>query len=68
MASLGDAKSLQGGTLLVTPLYGADGEVYAVGQGSVNVSGFTAQGAAETFTRNTPDLGPRARRRGGRAG
>jgi flagellar P-ring protein precursor FlgI len=57
VSSLGDAKSLQGGTLLVTPLYGADGMVYAVGQGSVNVSGFTAQGAAETFTRNTPTAG-----------
>ena len=46
--SLGDASNLQGGMLLVTPLLGADGEVYAVAQGSVAVSGFAAQGAAGT--------------------
>jgi len=40
VSTMGDAKSLQGGTLLVTPLQGADGEVYAVAQGSV-ASGFT---------------------------
>jgi flagellar P-ring protein precursor FlgI len=57
VSSLGDATSLQGGTLLVTPLYGADGAVYAVGQGSVNVSGFSAKGDAATFTRNIPTAG-----------
>ena len=41
-SSMGDAKSLQGGTLLVTPLRGADGEVYAVAQGSVSIGGFSA--------------------------
>ncbi len=40
--SLGDAKSLQGGTLLMTPLKGADGHVYAVGQGPISTGGFTA--------------------------
>lgn len=40
VSAMGDAKSLQGGTLLVTPLLGADGEVYAVSQGPVAISGF----------------------------
>ena len=40
VSSLGDAKNLQGGTLLVTPLLGADGNVYAVAQGSIAISGF----------------------------
>src|ERR1700743_2292165 len=46
LSALGDAKSLMGGTLLVTPLLGADGNVYAVGQGSLAIGGFTAGGAA----------------------
>lgn len=54
IASLGDAKSLQGGTLLVTPLMAADGEVYAVAQGSVNVSGYAAGGAAAQEIKNVP--------------
>lgn len=54
IASLGDAQSLQGGTLLVTPLMAADGEVYAVAQGSVNVSGYAAGGAAATEIKNVP--------------
>jgi len=45
VSSLGDSKSLTGGTLMVTPLIGADGEVYAVAQGPVLVGGFQAQGA-----------------------
>jgi flagellar P-ring protein precursor FlgI len=57
VGALGDASSLLGGTLLVTPLLGADGEVYAVSQGSVAVSGFTATGAAQTITRGTPTSG-----------
>jgi flagellar P-ring protein precursor FlgI len=44
VSALGDAKSLRGGTLLVTPLMGADGQVYAVAQGSVAVGGFSAEG------------------------
>lgn len=55
--TLGDAKSLLGGTLLVTPLLGADGEVYAVGQGPVSANGFEAAGAAETIVQNVPTAG-----------
>lgn len=52
--ALGDAKSLLGGTLLATPLLGADGEVYAVAQGALAVGGFEAKGAAQSVTRNVP--------------
>ena len=52
--ALGDAKILLGGTLLVTPLLGADGEAYAVAQGPDASAGFQAQGAAETVTRGVP--------------
>lgn len=55
--SLGDAESLLGGTLLVTPLLGADGEVYAVSQGPIVVGGFTATGNAQTITKNIPTVG-----------
>ncbi len=54
ISALGDADSLQGGTLLVTPLMAADGEVYAIAQGSVNVAGFAAGGAASQVTQNIP--------------
>jgi len=54
VSSLGDAKSLQGGTLLVTPLLGADGEVYALAQGSVAIAGFSAEGDAAKITRGVP--------------
>lgn len=57
VSTMGDAKSLQGGTLLVTPLLGADGEVYAVGQGAIAISGFRAQGAAAQITRGVPTSG-----------
>ena len=57
VSSLGDAKSLQGGTLVMTPLRGADGEIYAVAQGAVLVSGFQAQGEAETLTQGVPTSG-----------
>lgn len=57
VSALGDSKSLQGGTLLVTPLLGADGEVYAVAQGAVSISGFTAGGDAATITRGVPTVG-----------
>lgn len=57
VSALGDAKSLQGGTLLVTPLMGADGEVYAVAQGPLAVGGFTAQGEAASVTRGVPTNG-----------
>ncbi len=57
VSALGDAKSLQGGTLLVTPLFGADGNIFALAQGPVAVGGFTAQGAAATVTRGVPTAG-----------
>ncbi len=56
-SAMGDSKSLQGGTLLVTPLLGADGNVYAVAQGSLSVGGFQAQGAAASITRGVPTVG-----------
>ena len=54
VSALGDSDSLLGGTLLVTPLVGADGEVYAVAQGQLAVGGFSAAGAAETVTKGVP--------------
>ena len=57
VSALGDASSLLGGTLLVTPLLGADGEVYAVAQGQVGVGGFSAKGQAETVTKGVPTAG-----------
>lgn len=57
ISSLGDATSLRGGTLLVTPLLAADGEVYAVAQGPISISGFTIQGDAANLTQNTPTAG-----------
>jgi flagellar P-ring protein FlgI len=58
VSALGDAKSLQGGTLLVTPLLGADGNVYAVGQGSLSIGGgFAAEGAAASVTKGVPTVG-----------
>lgn len=57
ISALGDADSLLGGTLLVTPLIGADGEVYAVAQGNIAVSGFKAQGDGATVTRGVPTAG-----------
>ncbi|MBI1300138.1 MAG: flagellar basal body P-ring protein FlgI [Alphaproteobacteria bacterium] len=57
ISAFGDAASLQGGTLLVTPLMAADGEVYAVAQGEVNIAGFTVEGDAASITQNTPTAG-----------
>ncbi len=57
VAALGDATSLMGGTLLVTPLVGADSEVYAVGQGQVAIGGFTAKGNASSVTKGVPTSG-----------
>jgi len=57
VSALGDSTSLQGGTLIVTPLMGADGEVYAVAQGSVAVIGFNAQGEAAQVVRGVPTAG-----------
>jgi flagellar P-ring protein precursor FlgI len=57
VSAMGDAKSLQGGTLLVTPLLGADGNVYAVGQGSLTIGGFSAEGQAASVTKGVPTNG-----------
>jgi len=57
VSAFGDAQSLRGGTLLVTPLYGADNEVYAVAQGPIAVSGFSARGQATSITEGVPTNG-----------
>ena len=57
ISALGDAESLLGGTLLVTPLLGADGEVYSVAQGPVQVGGFSSQGNAQSITKGVPTAG-----------
>jgi flagellar P-ring protein precursor FlgI len=58
LSSMGDARSLLGGTLLATPLYGADGQVYAVGQGAITINGFQAGGQTGTnITKGVPTNG-----------
>lgn len=57
VSSIGDAKSLEGGLLLLTPLYGADGQVYAAAQGPIAVGGFAAGGAGTTKQMNHPTIG-----------
>lgn len=57
VSALGTAESLRGGQLLVTPLMGADGEVYAVAQGPVAVGGFQAGGQAQQVTEGVPTNG-----------
>jgi flagellar P-ring protein precursor FlgI len=57
VSAMGDAKSLQGGSLLATPLLAADGQVYALAQGPVAIGGFSAQGAATSVTRGVPTSG-----------
>lgn len=57
VSSLGDASSLAGGTLVMTPLKAADGQIYAVAQGSVSVFGFSAKGQAEQLTQGVPTSG-----------
>ncbi|MBX7144137.1 MAG: flagellar basal body P-ring protein FlgI [Oligoflexia bacterium] len=57
LSSLGDAKSLQGGTLLFTTLKGADGNVYAVAQGAVSVGGFAVEGGGDAAQKNHPTVG-----------
>jgi flagellar P-ring protein precursor FlgI len=54
VSALGDATNLTGGTLLVTPLLAADGEVYAVGQGTLSTGAIAARGAASSVTRGVP--------------
>ncbi|BDQ35414.1 flagellar P-ring protein [Pseudodesulfovibrio portus] len=57
VSSLGDAKSLLGGILLITPLKGLDGRVYAVGQGALTIGGFSVAGAAADAQKNIPTVG-----------
>ena len=57
VSSIGDAKTLQGGTLLFTPLKGADGQIYAIAQGPINTGGFIAGGEAAAVQKNFPTVG-----------
>jgi flagellar P-ring protein precursor FlgI len=57
VSSLGNARSLSGGMLLVTPLSGGDGQVYAVAQGPVQVAGFDASSGGSGASKNTPTSG-----------
>lgn len=57
VASIGNAKSLQGGSLLMTPLKGADGETYAIAQGNVVVGGISAAAGGSSVTVNVPSAG-----------
>jgi flagellar P-ring protein FlgI len=54
VSALGDATNLMGGTLLVTPLLGADGEVYAVAQGAISTGAVAVRGAGASFQRGVP--------------
>jgi len=56
-SSLGDAKSLLGGILLISPLKGLDGRVYAVAQGALTIGGFSVAGAAASAQKNIPTVG-----------
>lgn len=57
VSSIGDAKSVEGGVLMLTQLKGADGEVYAIAQGPVVVGGFLAGGQGATVQKNHPTVG-----------
>lgn len=57
VSAMGDAKNLQGGTLIATPLAGANGEVYAVAQGQVAVGAVSARGATQSVTKGVPTSG-----------
>lgn len=58
ISSIGDAASLEGGTLLMTPLFGTDGEVYAIAQGPISVGGFSAGGGGgSSVQKNHPTVG-----------
>ena len=67
VSSLGDATSLLGGTLVMTPLRGADGAVYAVAQGAVTVAGYSVEGAGAERQPGHADGRPHSERRAGRA-
>lgn len=57
VSSIGDASSLAGGQLVMTPLVAADGEAYAVAQGPISISGFAASGAAEKLSEGVATAG-----------
>ena len=57
VSSMGNAKSIEGGTLLQTPLFGADRVVYAVAQGPILVGGFSAERSGSSVKQNTPTVG-----------
>jgi len=57
VSSIGDAESLQGGTLLMTELYGADEQVYATAEGSVFIGGWSASGSNASITKNHQTAG-----------
>lgn len=57
VSAIGDAKSLLGGTLILTPLNAADGQIYAVAQGSIIAGGVAAQGAAASVVQGVPTAG-----------
>ena len=57
VSSIGAASNLQGGTLLLTPLKAANGEIYAVAQGPVSTGGFQARGSAAGVQKNFPTVG-----------
>ncbi|MBN2590870.1 MAG: flagellar basal body P-ring protein FlgI [Sedimentisphaerales bacterium] len=57
VSAIGDAKSLQGGTLYTTPLKGLDGQVYAVANGAVSIGGWTASGEKSSVTKNHQTVG-----------
>jgi len=57
VSSIGDAKSLQGGTLLFSPLKAANGEIYAVAQGPVSIGGFSVGGEGGEVQKNFPTVG-----------
>jgi len=57
VSAIGDAKSLLGGTLVMTPMNAADGEIYAVAQGTIIAGGVSAEGQAETVVQGVPTAG-----------
>ncbi len=67
ISSLGDATSLMGGTLLMTQMRAADGEVYAVAQGAIAVGGYRIEGAAQTVSQGVADVRPHSQRCADRA-
>ena len=57
LSSVGDSKSIQGGTLLMAPMKGADGNIYAVAQGPVSVGGFAVESGGDSAQKNHPTVG-----------